>query len=454
MDIPPALEKALQNSTADLTILRWMKREQIQATLVDGVPRTLHQTTFEGIGCRSLVKGSWGFCSTTDVKDTADIVKISEKLARLSQYGEPIEIADAPSIRGEWNPRIDPVTVSDTERLFELIREADHACKTVPHNVSTKVGILAVNDEKILITSEGTEIHQIEPRIMGTVNIVAKEGGNISQGTETVGGEYGLAFFEKGYLRDAAFDLAQRVSRKLYASLPPAGKTPVVLSGEVVGLLVHEAVGHAAEADIAQCKSFLSDKIGEKIAASCISIVDDGKFPQGFGTIGFDDEGIPSQETVLLDKGVLRSYLHSRETAYRSKTNSTGNARAWLFSREPNVRMTNTYLLSQDYSLEELLEQVKNGFYLSGDEGGSADRNGQFMFVTSIAQKIEHGELTEEYFLGPCISGNALEAFTSCSVGDRKTWILRPAMCGKGESAFVGNGGPNISTEVMIGGIL
>lgn len=455
MDIGDRLERALQHSTADLSILRWMKREQIKATVVDGVPHSFNQSVFQGVSCRSLVNGSWGFSSTTDAADAPDVVKTSERIARLPLCGEKIEVAEAAPVCGEWNPAVEPVTISDADLLFELIQEADEACKSVPHIISTTVGILIVTDEKVLHTSEGTQIYQREPRIMGTVNVIARDTGKISKGTETVGGENGLALFEKGVLKSTALALAQKVSRRLHATLPPAGKTPVVLSGEVVGLLVHEAVGHAAEADIAQCESFLSGKIGEKVAAPFVSVVDDGLYPGGFGTAGFDDEGVPSEKTYIIQNGILEHYLHSRETAYRSRTVSTGNARAWLFSREPSVRMSNTYLIPHDMSFEELLEDVNTGLYLSGDEGGSADRNGQFMFVTSDAQKIENGELTREYFVGPTISGNALDAFTECTgVGNEDTFVLVSTLCGKGESAFVGSGGPLMATEVVVGGIL
>jgi TldD protein len=170
--------------------------------------------------------------------------------------------------------------------------------------------------------------------------------------------------------------------------------------------------------------------------------------------MGFDDEGVPAQYTVVIKDGILQSYLHSRETAYSSHNHSTGNARAWLFSREPQVRMTNTYVLPQDMSLEELLQQVNNGLYISGDKKGSADRNGQFAFITTDAQRIEKGEFTEEYFLGPVISGHTQKAFTECTgVGDTKTFVVKPSVCRKGESAFVGSGGPAVATEVVVGGI-
>ena len=446
------LEKALHNATADLTVLRWMKREQVNVTVADSVPRSPSQTTFEGVSCRSLLNGSWGFASTTQVTDAPEAVQRSERLCRISSHRFS-GIADAEPVSATWNPaRENPVT--DIDVLYELVGEASEAMKSVPSITSTNISILIITDEKILMTSEGTTISQVEPRIMGAVTAVAKESGKISRGTHMIGGEGGLELFEKGYLTEVSVAFCKKVSRRLHAALPPAGTTPVVLSGEVVGLLVHEALGHAVEADVAQHKSFLSHKIGKRIASPFISIADDGRLPGGFGTIGFDDEGVPAQYTVVVKDGILKNYLHSRETAYSSHNHSTGNARAWLFSREPQVRMTNTYVLPQDMSLEELLQEVDNGLYISGDREGSADRNGQFSFMTADAQKIEKGEFTEEYFVGPVISGHAQKTLTACSgVGDEHTFVVKPSVCRKGESAFVGSGGPAVATVLVVGGI-
>ncbi len=450
------LRKALELSDADLTILKWMKREQIQTTVRDGVPQTFTQTVFQGVGCRSLVKGSWGFSSTTNVEDAPEVVKTSERMARLPCREEEIEIAEADPVTGEWSSSTEkPFTIADMDMLFELIKEADLAVKAVPHVVSDSVSILAVTDEKILMTSEGTDIHQKEHRIMGTVTAIAKNSGKISQGREVLGGERGREFFEEGDLSETAVEVGRRASRRIDATLPLAGKVRVVLSGEVVGLLVHEAVGHASEADIVRAGSFLSGKFNTPVVSPMISITDDATFPGGFGTMGFDDEGVPAQSTPIISCGILTSYLHSRETAPWFNSRSTGNARAWLFSREPVVRMSNTFLHPQDMSFEELLKEAQTGLYLSGGKGGSADRNGQFTFTTADAQKIEKGELTDCYFVGPVIAGDALEALKICrGVGDSETFVLHASVCGKEESAFVSSGGPALLTELHVGGVL
>ena len=450
------LRKALELSHADLTILKWMKREQIQTTVPDGVPQTFTQTVFQGVGCRSLVKGSWGFSSTTTAEDAPDVVKMSERLARLPCREEEVKIAEADPVTGEWSSSVEkPFTIADMDMLFELIKEADLAVKEVPHVVSDSVSILIVTDEKILMTSEGTHIHQKEHRIMGTVTAVAKKGGKISQGREIIGGERGREFFEKGDLSQTAVDVGRRASRRIDATLPPAQRVPVVLSGEVVGLLVHEAVGHASEADIVRAGSFLSGKFNTVVASPLISITDDATLPGGFGTTGFDDEGVPAQSTPIISRGILTNYLHSRETAHWFGVRSTGNARAWLFSREPVVRMSNTFLHPEDMTFEELLEEARSGLYLSGGRGGCADRNGQFTFTTTDAQKIEKGELTDSYFVGPVIAGDALKALKTCrGVGNSETFNLHASVCGKEESAFVASGGPALVTELHVGGVL
>jgi TldD protein len=449
------LVKALEMSAADVTILKWMERKQIQGTVHNGILKSLTQTVFQGVGCRSLVKGSWGFSSTTDTRNASEAVKMAEHLASLHGHQESIEIATADPVTGEWSPDITPVTMDNIDMLFELIKDADKTVKSIPYVVADSVSILCITDKKIVMTSEGTHIHQKEPRILCTISITAKKSGKISQGKEIVGGEKGLESFEKGCFSKIAANVAHKAVRRIDATLPPAGTVPVLLSGEVVGLLVHEVVGHAAEADIVRAGSFLSGKMSTKVASPMISITDDATYPEGFGTAGYDDEGVPAQLTPIITNGILTHYLHSRETAHWFNVESTGNARAWIFSREPVVRMSNTYLVPQDMSFEELLYTVKTGLYLTGVRGGSADRNGQFQFTTTDAEKIENGQLTGEYCVGPVIAGDALRALNVCTgVGEPETFVMHSSVCSKGESAFVGSGGPALATELKVGGIL
>jgi TldD protein len=191
-------------------------------------------------------------------------------------------------------------------------------------------------------------------------------------------------------------------------------------------------VGHCAEADLVFGGSFLANKIGEKVASEKVTLIDDGKFPNGFGTMKYDDEGVPTQKTVIIEKGVCKSFLHSRETAQHFGVNPTGNARAWNFEFDPIIRMRNTYIETGDHTLEELAEDIKEGFFLKGGLAGQADFNGEFMFGTQEAIKIKNGEFAES-LRGVTISGNAFEVLKNVdAVG--KDFAMRTGLCGKEQS--------------------
>lgn len=448
--IQDALEKACEKSQADVCILNWMRREQLQATVVDGIPGVSSQIVLSGIGCRSLIKGSWGFASSTDIEDMDEIMNTSETLAQYKTGASAV--VKIPSYCRKWHPDIQGVaTLETTDAFFELLKEAHQPLKEVPHILSSRIGIMAIRDERIITTSDGVSVEAVEPRILGSIAVVARSENKTCHYTEVIGGEYGLPTLKEAF-SEAAERGARTALYRLCASSPPCGMGKVLLAGEVVGLLAHEAVGHAAEADIAKTGSFLSGRTGERITPSSVSIADDATLKTCFGTIGVDDEGVPGQKTDIIKKGILENFLHSRETAYEFHTDPTGNARAWLYSREPKVRMTNTFMAPGDAPFEELVEEVDNGFYLTGDEGGNATPDGTFFMITTLARKIENGKLTDTFYMGPVITGNALQILESIkAVGDESTFVMTPAICGKGGSAFVGRGGPAVVAELRMG---
>jgi TldD protein len=233
--------------------------------------------------------------------------------------------------------------------------------------------------------------------------------------------------------------------------MAPGGTYPVILENKIVGLLAHEAVGHCSEADLVYSGSFLADKIGKKVASEKVTLVDDGRFPNGFGTMKYDDEGTPTQKTVVIENGVARSFLHSRETAEHFKVAPTGNARAWNFEFDPIIRMRNTYIEPGGFKLEELAEDIKEGFFLRGGMSGQADFTGEFMFGTQEAIRIKKGRFGES-LRGVTISGNAFEVLKSTdAIG--KDFIMRTGMCGKEQINYVGMGGGSLRTRLLLGGM-
>lgn len=446
--ITDLLEKGIEKSKADLCILRWMRREQLQATLVDGDPGTSSQIVLSGIGCRSLIGGSWGFASSTDIQDITDIISTSE---RLAQY-KPGTITI---------PGISPYTLKHKqegpalqtiEEFFEMAREAHDAIKSLPSIISSNIGVLSIDDQKIVATSDGVSVETFEPRILANITLVAKSGSNMCYYAEVAGGGYRLAIL-RNQVAETAEKAAKTALLRLKGRNPPSGEGKVLLGGEVVGLVIHEALGHAAEADISGRGSFLSGRLKKKIVSSLVTVRDDATLKGCFGTIEVDDEGVPAENTTLIEKGTFENFLHSRETASQNESDPTGNARAWLYSREPQVRMTNTFLVPGDASFDELLEDVGDGLYVQGNEGGTANPDGSFMIITTLAQRIKKGELRNEFYRGPVVMGDALKILQKIGmVGNEKTFVMTPSMCGKGGSAFVGQGGPAITGELYMGG--
>jgi len=316
--------------------------------------------------------------------------------------------------------------------------------------VSDTVTFNIVDDELAFLSSEDAEISQRIVRCFGSVMVIARKKGNIASAYESIGAQAGLEVLKETPLINAGMIAAERASKLVSAEVAPAGLFPVTLENRIVGLLAHEAVGHCSEADLVYGGSFLADKIGKEVASEKVTLVDDGRYPSGFGTMKYDDEGVPTQKTAIIERGTCRSFLHSRETARHFGVSPTGNARAWNFEFDPIIRMRNTYIEAGNYSLEELAEGIKEGFFLKGGLGGQADFNGEFMFGTQEAIKIRNGKFAES-FRGVTISGNAFEVLKNVDAIGRD-FVMRLGMCGKEQVNYVGMGGASLKTKVLMGG--
>ncbi|MBU7047172.1 MAG: TldD/PmbA family protein [Theionarchaea archaeon] len=441
------LERYIEKSHADLCILRWMRREQLQATLNDGIPGTSSQVILSGIGCRSLIHGSWGFASTTDINDLPDIMETSERYAQYRRG--TVRVPNVPKYTIKHEKDLYPLEIID--EFFQSAREAHNTIRNIPHVISSRIGVMVVTDQKTIVSTDGVSVETYEPRILESVTVLVRSNSNMCYYTEVVGGEF--VYPHRDTLLEVAEKAVTTALHRLRGKSPPSGLQNVLLGGEVVGLLAHEAVGHAAEADIVRRGSFLTGKKGQCMASPSVSVIDDACLERGFGTIKVDDEGICGKKTVIIENGIVSNFLHNRETAHEYGSEPTGNARAWLYSREPLIRMTNTFLEPRDATLEELVEDVKEGVYIQGSEGGNVNPDGSFMIIATLAQKVEKGELQNQFYMGPVIVGDALKILGNIgSVGDKNTFVMVPSICGKGGSAFVGQGGPAITTELVLGG--
>ena len=436
--------------------MRGHSREVFSVTVKDGKVERMSRGLSKGVCARVLKDGSWGFSSTTIINKRS-LLRLLRDAKSLAESSKPKKkrLVKTASVQ----PHIDTYETlmkkdprrEDPENLFEEVLEADKEARSYSKNIaSTTISLSVVDDELYFANSEGARIMQRIVRCFGGASVTAKSNGKIASAYESIGSQAGLEVFKETPIREAALEAAKRAVRIMPKRVVPGGYSDVVLENRIVGLLAHEAVGHTAEADLVYSGSFLSGKVGRKIASEMITLVDDGLFPSGFGTMKYDDEGTPTERTVIIEKGVVKGFMHSRETASQFGAAPTGNARAWNFEYDPIIRMRNTYIEPGDQTIEELIEDVKDGYFLRGGRGGQADLNGEFMFSIQEAVKIKNGELKDSY-RGAAISGNAFEVLNKVK-GVGKDFAIQVGICGKEQPNYVGIGGPSLRTELLLGG--
>ena len=427
--------------------------------LDNGKPENISKNNVKGAGIRALCHGSWGYTSIDGETDLSEGIGNASELAISMNRRTPKEkvvLSDInkKKMKTENMPKIkkNPEDVS-TEEKVEHLREIEKYAKTKGIK-STRVSY----SESVLTTkymnSEGFEVEYKTVRCGFSISAVAAEGNNFQAGRESRFDIAGYEIFD----RYKPFDLAAEASKTaldlLKAKMPKGGTFPVILDPELAGVFAHEAVGHASEADLVlQNDSILSGKLGKQVASPLISVIDDPTI-HAFGYYPFDAEGAPSKKTVLIQNGIMNSYMHSRETAgtFDGKSGSSGNARAQGYAM-PVVRMSNTYIDNGDASFEEMLEEIKDGIYLIGSRGGQVNTGeGVFQFNAEKGYLIKNGEI-KELVRDVSLSGQTLEILNQIQrVGNDMK--LHAGHCGKaGQTVPVTDGAPHLSIKkATVGG--
>jgi len=412
------------------------------------------------IGVRALISGSWGLSSTNNVNLMEDVFKdaISSAKALSGRKKGDVGLSDEKVYRDrrrvDFKLGFDEASVEEKKKILVDI---DNAIRGYDSRiVDSRVMYIEASGVKAFISSEGASIVQEYPLSFIYAVAVAREGANVQRYFKVEGGLYGLELLMDLDYNEFSLYVAKNAVEMLGAVSPPTGELTVVMDGRVSGVFAHEVFGHACEADnVLHGKSFLGKLLGEKIGSDVVSIVDDATVERAYGSYFYDDEGVPAQRKVLLDRGVLKMFMHSRETAYRMGVNSTGNGRAMSPSHRTYVRMSNTFILPGDWSVEEIIEDTRDGVYVIGEMGGMEDPvGGGFQVAALKAYLIENGEATK-LLKGVTISGKALDILKRIdAVG--KDFILDPGMCGKGYSSDmvpVTTGGPTVRVRgMMVGG--
>lgn len=417
----------------------------------------------KGVGIRVLINGTFGFSSTSsieehDLKSCLQLATIAARSASNTKIKKVVGLQSAELAKGEFRPDInDPVTAHSLEEKLSLVQRIEKQVRNVSPLIKSAICTYIESiDEKYILTTDGTRAHIIDSKPEFRVVAVATKNNEMQIGSKSVGvtGGWGDLFRE-----ESPEELAEKAAKiavdLLSAKYPEGERAWVVLDPGLVGLLSHEAIGHTVEAEHVLAGSIVKDKVGQTVASELITMVDSGPSqikPNAGGIVLVDDEGVPGQKTVIIERGVLKSYLHNRETAYIFGVQPTGNARAWAYRDEPLIRMRNTYVEPGEMELDELISGIKEGYFLKGPMGGQADMNAEFMFGVQEAYRIKNGKIGE-LLRGVTISGQAFDVLTSCNgISKEFEWALGSGYCGKMQPAKVDAGGPYLRCKVIVGG--
>ncbi|MET0086324.1 MAG: metalloprotease TldD [Sedimenticola sp.] len=426
--------------------------------LEEGIIREGSYNIEQGVGVRAISGEKTGFAYSDEIELPAllEAARTARAIARSGQQGQ-IRITQQPTRQRLYEP-ISPLDTLSEEEKVSLLRRLDQEARGQdPRVQQVTASLVAAHDVVLVASSDGTLSGDVRPLVRCNVHVIVEESGRREQGSSGGGARQAFQFFldeerALGYAREAV----RQALVNLEAQPAPAGTMPVVLGSGWPGVLLHEAVGHGLEGDFnRKGTSAFSGRIGEKVAAAGCTVVDDGTLAGRRGSLNIDDEGTPTQQTVLIEDGILKGYMQDKHNARLMGTSSTGNGRRESYAHLPMPRMTNTYMLAGDKDPEEIVASVQNGLYAVNFGGGQVDiTSGKFVFSASEAYLIENGKITHPV-KGATLIGNGPDVLTKVSmIGNDLELDSGVGTCGKeGQSVPVGVGQPTLKVdELTVGG--
>ena len=448
---------AVQKFGAEYAEIRAQKLFKTMLTVKDGRIEAAKQGIENGVALRVLVNGAWGFASvgTFNIETLTSAISDACKMAKTAslKLKTPIKLVETKTVEDKISvkPKKNPAEISVEDKIDTALAVNNTVRGYDKRVKSCTIDYLDLTGTNYFLNNEGTYIEQDKLYVWSRILATASEANVLTFSREEIGSTAGYEVFDVETPEIVGKRAAKRAVEQLKAKPPRGGNFPAVLGPNVVGVFVHEAFGHLAEADLTLSGSVLLGKLGKKIASDVVTFYDDGTIEGAFGSFKYDDEGVPTQKTLLVKDGIVVGLMHNRETAHKFDAKPTGNARAEDFRFEPIIRMRNTFMEPKDHSFEELLEDIKFGYYLKSFRGGQANLDGTFQVGIQEAYEITNGELGDPV-RNASISGNTLETLLKVdAVG--KDFELWPGRCGKGQTAFIGDGGPHVRVkEVLIGG--
>jgi len=426
--------------------------------LEDGIVKEGSFNLDHGVGVRAISGEKTGFAYSDDIILPALEQAAVAARAIASQGSQTALCAWKHKITKPLYTEKSPLDSLTNEEKIALLRQIDSfARKQDPRVTQVIVSLVGVFDTILVVSSDGTMNADVRPLVRLNVNVIVEQNGRRESGSSGGGGRTTYEYFTEN---ERAFDYAKEAVHQALVNLEaidaPAGTMTVVLGPGWPGVLLHEAVGHGLEGDFnRKGSSTFSGRIGERVASPLCTVVDDGTIPNRRGSLTIDDEGTPTQRTVLIENGILKGYLQDKLNAKLMGVAPTGNGRRESFSHIPMPRMTNTFMLPGPHAPEEIIASVEKGLYAVNFGGGSVDiTSGKFVFSANEAYLIENGKITRPV-KGATLIGNGPDVMNKVvMVGNDLALDSGIGTCGKeGQSVPVGVGQPTLRVDnITVGG--
>ena len=429
-----------------------------QLTLDDGRIKTSAFDVTSGFGLRAVYDDTYAYAISNDLSLPA--------LKRAAQSVQPVKknhaggtlfLPSVPAVKALYTD-VNPLPLISFEEKVELMKRIDTYLRTKESKVAQVSAFLSGEWQVVkIIQADGRETEDVRPLVLLMISVIVKSGDRMESGSFGMGGRYMYDRIVSENVWKPAADEALRVALvNLNSVVAPAGEMPVVLGSGWSGVLLHEAVGHGLEGDFnRKGSSVFTGKIGERVAAKGITIVDDGSLPDLRGSLTVDDEGTPAQRTVLIEDGILKNYMFDRMNARLMSAQPTGNGRRESYSSAPQVRMTNTFMTGGDKDPQELIASVKKGVYAKSFHGGQVDiTSGKFVFTSAEAYLIEDGKLTAP-IKDATLIGSGIEVMNGIDMIANNSCLDNGiGSCGKGgQMVPVGVGQPSVRlAKITVGG--
>ncbi len=450
------LNAALRNG-GDLAELYLENTEQLQLGLDDQKLETAKQGSDVGGGVRVFYGNTAAYAYTDDLSEAALIEAAQTAAAAARGSSEPRVVVDLTKRNSPLNFTIArPYDGMKTADKATILRQIDSAARQSSSLITGVQASYTQTSRRVWIfNSEGLWAEDDREMLEFRIGVTAQKGDLLHRMTTGLGGQVGLELLDERDPLAVTVDAAQSAVRMLDARSAPAGEMDVVICNGWGGVLFHEACGHCLEADfITNGSSAYANLVGERVGPDILTAVDDGTIPGRRGSLRFDDEGTPSQKTVLIENGILKEYMWDLTEARRAGRSSTGNGRRQSFRHMPMPRMTNTFIAAGPHDPEEIIRNTKKGLYAKKLGGGQVEiGRGDYVFAVTEGYLIEDGKLTAPV-RGATLVGNGPESLKQIDmIGNDLALDPGMGMCGKGQSARVSVGQPTVRVpKLTVGG--